>query len=61
VWGGAGIINRCTQPEIAGRFMQLMQDYAARAKAVGSGFDMNPSSGNIADGLTTDAHESQRG
>jgi altronate hydrolase len=35
-----------------------MQAYAARAKAVQSGFEMNPSPGNIADGLTTDAIKS---
>ena len=52
------LIDRCTRPEIAQRFMSLMRDYAARAKAVGSGFDMNPSPGNIADGLITDAMKS---
>ncbi len=35
-----------------------MQDYAQRAVAVGSGFDMNPSPGNIKDGLITDAMKS---
>lgn len=35
-----------------------MRDYAARAKAVHSGFDMNPSPGNIRDGLITDAMKS---
>jgi len=35
-----------------------MRDYAARAKAVRSGFDMNPSPGNIRDGLITDAMKS---
>jgi altronate hydrolase len=35
-----------------------MHDYAARAKAVHSGFDMNPSPGNIRDGLVTDAMKS---
>ena len=38
--------------------MELMRTYAARAKAVGSGFDMNPSPGNIRDGLITDAMKS---
>jgi altronate hydrolase len=52
------LINRCTQKKVADRFMQLMQTYAARAKAVGSGFDMNPSPGNIKDGLITDAMKS---
>ncbi len=40
------------------RFKELMQTYAARARAVQSGFEMNPSPGNIADGLTTDAIKS---
>jgi altronate hydrolase len=35
-----------------------MQAYAARAKAVDSGFDFNPSPGNIRDGLITDAIKS---
>ena len=52
------LINRSTKREVAERFMQLMTDYAARAKAVHSGFDMNPSPGNIRDGLLTDAMKS---
>lgn len=52
------LINRCRQPEIADRFIHLMRTYADRAKAVGSGFDMNPSPGNIHDGLITDAMKS---
>jgi altronate hydrolase len=51
-------INRSVQKEAADRFIQLMRDYAARAKAVRSGFDMNPSPGNIRDGLITDAMKS---
>jgi altronate hydrolase len=35
-----------------------MRDYNARAKAVHSGFEMNPSPGNIQDGLITDAMKS---
>lgn len=35
-----------------------MKSYAAAAEAVGSGFDMNPSPGNIKDGLITDAMKS---
>jgi altronate hydrolase len=53
-----GLINRCVTPEIGDRFIQLMRDYAARAKAVHSGFEMNPSPGNIRDGLLTDAMKS---
>jgi len=52
------LVNRSTSNEVAGRFIQLMRDYAARAQAVRSGFDMNPSPGNIRDGLVTDAMKS---
>lgn len=52
------LINRCVDEEIAKKFANLMQDYAQRAVAVGSGFDMNPSPGNIKDGLITDAMKS---
>lgn len=50
--------DRCTTREVAERFGLLMRTYAARAQAVGSGFDMNPSPGNIKDGLITDAIKS---
>jgi altronate hydrolase len=52
------LINRSTSEEVSGRFMHLMQSYNARAKAVGSGFEMNPSPGNMRDGLLTDAMKS---
>ncbi len=52
------LINRCVDAAQGDRFIQLMRDYAARAKAVHSGFDMNPSPGNIKDGLITDAMKS---
>jgi altronate hydrolase len=52
------LINRCATDELAQRFYDLMQAYSARAKAVQSGFEMNPSPGNIEDGLTTDAIKS---
>jgi altronate hydrolase len=52
------LINRCVDSAQADRFIQLMRDYAARAKAVHSGFEMNPSPGNIRDGLLTDAMKS---
>jgi len=52
------LINRCTTKEIADRFIHLMRSYNSRAKAVGSGFEMNPSPGNIRDGLLTDAMKS---
>jgi altronate hydrolase len=53
-----GLIDRSVSNEVGDRFIQLMRDYAARAKAVRSGFDMNPSPGNIRDGLVTDAMKS---
>lgn len=53
-----GLIDRSVSKEVADRFIQLMRDYAARANAVRSGFDMNPSPGNIRDGLVTDAMKS---
>src|SRR5205807_7246606 len=43
---------------VSDRFIALMRDYAARAKAVRAGFEMNPSPGNIRDGLLTDAMKS---
>ncbi|MBV8631865.1 MAG: altronate dehydratase [Silvibacterium sp.] len=52
------LIDRCRNPSDADRFIQLMRDYNARAKAVNSGFEMNPSPGNIKDGLITDAMKS---
>ena len=52
------LINRCATDELAQRFYDLMHAYSARAKAVHSGFEMNPSPGNIEDGLTTDAIKS---
>jgi altronate hydrolase len=52
------LIDRCTDPAKAERFAGLMRTYAARAEAAGSGFDKNPSPGNIKDGLITDAMKS---
>jgi altronate hydrolase len=52
------LINRCTRPELAKKFVHLMETYNASAKRVGSGFDKNPSPGNIKDGLLTDAIKS---
>jgi altronate hydrolase len=50
--------DRCVDVETAERFSFLMRTYNERARAVGSGFDMNPSPGNIRDGLITDAIKS---
>jgi altronate hydrolase len=52
------LIDRCIGKGVSDRFIRLMGDYAGRARAVGSGFDMNPSPGNIRDGLVTDAMKS---
>lgn len=52
------IINRCVDERIAYNFTRLMSAYSKAAEAVGSGFDMNPSPGNIKDGLITDAMKS---
>jgi altronate hydrolase len=52
------LINRGKNKTVGDRFIQLMRDYAARAAAVRSGFDMNPSPGNMRDGLLTDAMKS---
>ncbi|MBO9732789.1 MAG: altronate dehydratase [Chitinophaga sp.] len=50
--------DRCVNTDLATRYVQLMRDYARSAEAVGSGFDSNPSAGNIRDGLITDAIKS---
>ena len=52
------ISDRCVSVEAAQRFSNLMRTYAQRAVEAGSGFDMNPSPGNIKDGLITDAIKS---
>ncbi|GAB3991613.1 hypothetical protein GCM10028807_22030 [Spirosoma daeguense] len=52
------LINRTPDNAKAQKFITLMGDYSAQAEAVGSGFDMNPSPGNIKDGLITDAIKS---
>lgn len=52
------LISRMKDAKTAKKFKHLMTTYAEKAKAVGSGFDMNPSPGNIKDGLITDAMKS---
>jgi len=52
------LINRTTEDNVANRFTELMRAYSKAAELVGSGFDMNPSPGNIKDGLITDAMKS---
>lgn len=50
--------DRCIDEPTAEKFMHLMKTYNAKAEADGSGFYMNPSPGNIRDGLITDAIKS---
>jgi len=50
--------NRSINNQVADDFGLMMREYAKRAAAVGAGFDMNPSPGNIKDGLITDAIKS---
>lgn len=52
------LIDRTADEAKAKKFIHLMDTYAAQAEAVGSGFHMNPSPGNIKDGLITDAIKS---
>jgi len=52
------LIDRCVDKSVADKFIQLMESYNDLAKKVGSGFHMNPSPGNIKDGLITDAIKS---
>ncbi|WP_318840715.1 UxaA family hydrolase [Reichenbachiella ulvae] len=52
------LINRTKNPAHATKFINLMRSYAKAAEDAGSGFDMNPSPGNIKDGLITDAMKS---
>ncbi len=52
------LIDRCVNEEAANKFINLMESYDQQARQVGSGFHMNPSPGNIKDGLITDAIKS---
>lgn len=52
------LINRCVDEAKAQKFADLMKEYSDQAAAVGATFDMNPSVGNIKDGLITDAIKS---
>ena len=52
------IVNRCKTREIGSRFIEIMRNYEERVKEAGSGFHMNPSPGNVKDGLITDAIKS---
>jgi altronate hydrolase len=52
------LVNRCAEPAIGRHFIEIMRNYEDRAKEAGSGFHMNPSPGNVKDGLITDAIKS---
>jgi altronate hydrolase len=52
------ILNRCVEETTARKFIHLMESYNALAIQAGSGFHLNPSPGNIRDGLITDAMKS---
>ncbi len=52
------IINRCKNNTNATKFLKLMEDFETAVINAGSSFDMNPSPGNIKDGLITDAMKS---
>lgn len=52
------LINRMKESNHADKFVDIMRRYEKAAVDAGSGFDMNPSPGNIKDGLITDAMKS---
>lgn len=52
------MIDRTKDEAAARKFIDLMSAYNTAAENVGSGFHMNPSPGNIKDGLITDAIKS---
>jgi len=52
------LVDRCESEIIVDKFLNLMWDFEQSAINAGSGFDMNPSPGNIKDGLITDAMKS---
>lgn len=52
------LIDRSVDEPTASKFITLMRSYDELAHKVGSGFHMNPSPGNIKDGLITDAIKS---
>lgn len=52
------LIDRSVNKDTADKFIHLMTTYNEQAVKVGSGFHMNPSPGNIKDGLITDAIKS---
>ncbi len=52
------LVNRCVDEKGGEKFLSLMKAFEKSVVDAGSGFDMNPSPGNIKDGLITDAMKS---
>ena len=52
------LVARCTTKETADRFLTLVTNYRRKVQSFGFDFDLNPSPGNIRDGLITDAIKS---
>lgn len=52
------LMDRCVDEAKANKFLSLMKAFEKSVVDAGSGFDMNPSPGNIKDGLITDAMKS---
>ena len=52
------LVDRSVNETVARKFIGLMKEYESSAERAGSGFHMNPSPGNIKDGLITDAMKS---
>ena len=52
------MLDRMSNRQHADKFIHLMERYGQAAENAGSGFHMNPSPGNIKDGLITDAMKS---
>jgi altronate hydrolase len=52
------LVNRSVDESTAKKFIHLMKSYEEIVHKAGSGFHMNPSPGNIKDGLITDAIKS---
>lgn len=52
------LVDRCVSREVAEKFIHLMKRFEETVVQSGSGFHMNPSPGNIKDGLITDAMKS---
>ena len=52
------LVNRCVHEKDGDKFLALMKAFEKSVIDAGSGFDMNPSPGNIKDGLITDAMKS---